>query len=264
MTQPLAPLATVELATGTVELTEWQLTALDPDHYGLVYMQLSGWLPAGHEAIARGTNHMVHAELPGRCAHAHNVNVQVAVRRYGPGRSLMTIQWRSTYDPGRDASSMAPEAGGEKTTPAAPVAAETAVTPDTDLTAFLADSIAAFQMTAQLTGLRHAQIRGYLAEHLAAALNSRPVTEYLASHEFFPIGRYLGRDAAVEHIEALLVQEEGEEVRARIVWSDPEPDEEIPVWDVHLRVPDTGALVPTAYMVTAIPLDSVYTPEADG
>ncbi|MGW6739690.1 hypothetical protein ACWGDX_02900 [Streptomyces sp. NPDC055025] len=171
-------IARVELTDGVVELTEWELSTLEPDFYGMTYMQISGWLPSGHDtaSIARGTNLMVHAELPGRCAHAHNVNVQISVRRYGHDRSRMQIQWRSAYDPGRDADSAAPEARGEKTTSTASVATETAVTPapDTDLTAFLAESIAQFQMTAMTVGLRDPQIRRYLAEHLAAALGARP------------------------------------------------------------------------------------------
>jgi hypothetical protein len=36
------------------------------------------------------------------------------------------------------------------------------------------DSLAAFQMTAQLSSLQHAQMRQYLAEHLAAALHAAP------------------------------------------------------------------------------------------
>ncbi|WP_030747520.1 hypothetical protein [Streptomyces sp. NRRL F-5135] len=89
-------------------------------------------------------------------------------------------------------------------------------------------------------------------------------TEYLASHEFFPVGRYTNAEAAREHIEYLLVQEEGPEARERIVWSEAEtPDDGVAVWDVALRDVVSGDLVPTMYMVTALPLASAHNPEAD-
>ncbi|RDG34669.1 hypothetical protein [Streptomyces corynorhini] len=78
---------------------------------------------------------------------------------------------------------------------------------------------------------------------------------FRAEHESFPVGLYKKQASAVAHIAHLLVQEEGPAVRERIVWSDPEdPDEAVPVWDVALRDPSTGDLVPTAYMVTALPV----------
>ncbi|MFE2940987.1 hypothetical protein ACFXKG_18280 [Streptomyces sp. NPDC059255] len=98
---------------------------------------------------------------------------------------------------------------------------------------------------------------------LEAAAAQAPV-EYLASHESVPFGRYTNPAAAVAHIEDLLVQEEGPKVRSRIVWSNPEDeDEEVPVWDVALRDPATGALTPTQYMVTALSLAHDYNREAD-
>ncbi|KAB1979253.1 hypothetical protein [Streptomyces triticiradicis] len=42
--------------------------------------------------------------------------------------------------------------------------------PEQQLTAAIYDSLAQFQMTAQLSSLQHAQMRQYLAEHLAGAL----------------------------------------------------------------------------------------------
>ncbi|MEV7867433.1 hypothetical protein AB0P17_15330 [Streptomyces sp. NPDC088124] len=105
-----------------------------------------------------------------------------------------------------------------------------------------------------------------LLDHIAALEDklAAPVTRYRAEHESFPVAEYTNKAAVVAHLEDLLVQEEGEAVRPRIVWSDPDQDEEVPIWDVHLRDPATGDLIPTGYMVTAIPLPHDYDAEAEG
>ncbi|MFC9429307.1 hypothetical protein [Streptomyces sp. NPDC056987] len=171
--------------------------------------------------------------------------------------------------------------GQEKTTPAA--AAGTAVTPAqasarqailVALARSLREQPTGAQILDGLDNLGEAVLDEHDAGEIAAWVDgicylariplAGSVTEYLASHESFPVGRYLRKEAAVEHIEDLLVQEEGPEVRSRIVWSDPEDeDEEVPVWDVALRDPATGALIPTQYMVTALSLAHDYDREAD-
>ena len=45
--------------------------------------------------------------------------------------------------------------------------------PKSELTAAIYDALASFQQTAQLSSLQHAQMRQYLAEHLADALTLR-------------------------------------------------------------------------------------------
>ncbi|MFJ2174382.1 hypothetical protein ACIOHE_15890 [Streptomyces sp. NPDC087851] len=115
-------------------------------------------------------------------------------------------------------------------------------------------------------GVKLAPAVDWLIDRVAAleAAAAEPVTDFRAEHESFPVGHYTNRPAAVAHIENLLVQEEGEAVRGRIVWSEPEdPDEEVPVWDVYLRAQD-GSLTPTGYMVTAIPLAHEHDTEAEG
>ncbi|MEV8392656.1 MULTISPECIES: hypothetical protein [unclassified Streptomyces] len=195
--------ATVELSDATVTLTEWRVSDLAPDHYGITFREISGWLAEDYVpgSVALGTNRMVRADVPVRCVHAHNVNVQVGIKDYGHDRRRMTIQWRHSYDPAARNSICTDCIRREKDTPA-PERAGAAFTPSgNELLAFLYESVTEFQATAQLTGLRHAQIRGYLAEHLAERLAARPVTEFLASHESFPVGRYTTKQGAVDHID---------------------------------------------------------------
>lgn len=87
--------ATVTLSDGSLTLDDWRLTELEPDFYGRVFMQIGGWLPEGWEPsdLSTGTNHMFTADLPGSCAHAHNVNVEVHVQKSGTPRWYIKILW---------------------------------------------------------------------------------------------------------------------------------------------------------------------------
>ncbi|MEW2164361.1 hypothetical protein AB0912_15415 [Streptomyces sp. NPDC007084] len=54
------------------------------------------------------------------------------------------------------------------------------------LTSTIYDSITEFQLTAQYASLQHAQMRQYLAEHLAAALVSQPPAELAPAADTMP------------------------------------------------------------------------------
>ncbi|MEU7044983.1 hypothetical protein AB0A77_28545 [Streptomyces varsoviensis] len=78
---PITPPATVELADGTVTLTYWHIADGEPDLYGRVYRQISGYLPDDYVAgsISTGTNRLVRADLPGRGVVLPDVNVEVNI-----------------------------------------------------------------------------------------------------------------------------------------------------------------------------------------
>lgn len=294
MTVPQQSTATVELSDGTVRLTGWQLTEMAPDYYGISYMQLSGWLPEGYapSSIACGTNHMVHADLPGRYAYAHNVNVQVEVKGYGHGRSFMKIQWRGSYDAARDASRTA-AAGREKDTPgltepatgaaSTPTASVGAVR--TELLRALAlagrEHPAALRLRAAFDELGEVALCegpkdeiGHLVDAICALAHLDPapgpapadtagegLTVYRAAHDVIPVGLYLTPAEAQRHCEALVIAEHPAAVGVSFDWIGDDSDPEEP-WELVAEI-DGGPEQPTGCVVTPLRVDAVYDPEAD-
>ncbi|MYV56481.1 hypothetical protein [Streptomyces sp. SID3212] len=88
----------------------------------------------------------------------------------------------------------------------------------------------------------------------------RPDTMYVAEHEGFMLRAYATQEAAAAHIEHLLVQEDGPEVRPRIVWQVSDPADPIRCWDVYVIDPFSREPVPTGYMITAAGIAAEFDP----
>ncbi|MFE4649319.1 hypothetical protein [Streptomyces sp. NPDC056707] len=149
----------------------------------------------------------------------------------------------------------------QKDTPAPAGAAFTAE----QATPLLYDAITTFQLTAQLTGLRHAHIRQYLAEALASALAAAspatPLTVYRAAHDSIPFGLYTTEAAARAHCEFFLSSEYPAHVVLVHDWIGDESEPEAP-WELVATV-NGGDEQPTGYTVTALEAAAEFDPDAE-
>ncbi|MFG2307637.1 hypothetical protein ACGFS9_02940 [Streptomyces sp. NPDC048566] len=103
-------------------------------------------------------------------------------------------------------------------------------TPPTEqqLASTIYDSICAFQLTAQYASLQHAQMRQYLAEHLAAALGAECVTRTQAADEVVAwSGQQIGVHVpTVDAIAAMLREQSADEV-SHVVTDDSDDPEHV-------------------------------------
>jgi hypothetical protein len=89
------------------------------------------------------------------------------------------------------------------------------------------------------------------------------VTVYRASHDSIVMGLYTAREAAMDHVHAVLANEEGCDVTARVIWRADDPEADEPVWECWLFDSDMADDEPTGYVVTPLEVASAYDEEAD-
>ncbi|MFJ9754933.1 hypothetical protein [Streptomyces sp. NPDC101149] len=97
----------------------------------------------------------------------------------------------------------------------------------------------------------------------AAELVAAPTTVYRASHDSIVMGLYTTREAAQQHCEANVRQEEPEGSIRHMSWSadDIGPDAE---YELHITPAETGGLIRgTGYVVTPLEVASKYDEGAD-
>ncbi|MBP5883136.1 hypothetical protein QBA57_28790 [Streptomyces scabiei] len=89
-----------------------------------------------------------------------------------------------------------------------------------------------------------------------------PLTVFRASHESIVMGRYTNRQAAMDHVHAVLANEEGCDVTARVIWRADDPEADEPTWECWLFDADMADDSPTGYVVTPLEVASAYDGEA--
>jgi hypothetical protein len=124
-------------------------------------------------------------------------------------------------------------------------------------------------MYAQYTGLRRArdEVRRIAArvgeKATATAATATPLTVYRASHDSIVMGHYTTRETAMDHVHAVLANEEGGDVTARVIWRADDPEADEPEWECWLFDADMADDSPTGYLVTPVEVASEYEPEDD-
>ncbi|MDX2707307.1 hypothetical protein PV350_31295 [Streptomyces sp. PA03-6a] len=137
-----------------------------------------------------------------------------------------------------------------------------------DLQAKLYDALVSFNTVACWDVLKLAQMREYLAEHLAGELRkgtsdvtqaaAGELTIYRASHDAIVMGHYTTRDAAQDH--CLTSADNSDLHNYEFTWHDDE-DGGAELWATFSSrsMPER----PTGYVVTPVPVASEYDEEDD-